>query len=32
MLALCLFLLLAQSPSFETTLRAGLEALQHHDL
>jgi tetratricopeptide (TPR) repeat protein len=32
MFALCLFLLLAQSPSFDAALRAGLEALQHNDL
>ena len=30
--ALWLLLLLAQSPTFETALRAGLEALQHNDL
>lgn len=32
MLAACLLLLLAQSPSFEEALRTGLEALQHNDL
>jgi tetratricopeptide (TPR) repeat protein len=32
MFALCLFLLLAQSPTFEAALRAGLEALQHNDV
>jgi tetratricopeptide (TPR) repeat protein len=32
MLAACLLLLLAQSPSFEGALRTGLEALQHNDL
>jgi Tfp pilus assembly protein PilF len=32
MFAACLLLLLAQSPSFEATLRTGLEALQHNDL
>ena len=32
MFAVWLMLLLAQSPSFEAALRAGLEALQHNDL
>ena len=32
MFAACLFLLFAQSPSFEGALRTGLEALQHNDL
>jgi tetratricopeptide (TPR) repeat protein len=32
MFAVWLLLLLAQSPSFEAALRAGLEALQHNDL